>query len=82
MFAGIVQAMGIVSARRERGGDVELVVAADGLDLRHTRIGDSIAVSGVCLTVTADRRREFRQRRVARNACAHHARQACAWQRA
>ena len=53
MFAGIVQAMGIVSARRERGGDVELVVAADGLDLQHTRIGDSIAVSGVCLTVTA-----------------------------
>ena len=52
MFAGIVQAQGIVSARRERGGDVELVVAAEGLDLGHARIGDSIAVSGVCLTVT------------------------------
>jgi riboflavin synthase len=52
MFAGIVQAQGIVSARRERGGDVELVVAADGLDLGHACIGDSIAVSGVCLTVT------------------------------
>ena len=52
MFAGIVQAQGTVSARRERGGDVELVVAADGLDLGHARIGDSIAVSGVCLTVT------------------------------
>lgn len=52
MFAGIIQAIGTLRARRERGGDIELVVAADGLDLSRVRVGDSIAVSGVCLTVT------------------------------
>jgi riboflavin synthase len=52
MFAGIIQGIGTLSARRERGGDLELRIEADGLDLGTVRIGDSIAVSGVCLTVT------------------------------
>ncbi len=52
MFGGIVQAIGIVSERHERRGDIELVIDAGGLDLASTHIGDSIAVSGVCLTVT------------------------------
>jgi riboflavin synthase len=52
MFAGIIQGIGTLSARRERGGDLELRIEANGLDLGSVRIGDSIAVSGVCLTVT------------------------------
>ncbi|HZF25937.1 MAG TPA: riboflavin synthase [Steroidobacteraceae bacterium] len=52
MFAGIVQAMGTVSERHERSGDVELVIDAGPLSLEATRLGDSIAVGGVCLTVT------------------------------
>ncbi len=52
MFSGIIQAMGTVSARRERGGDLELTIHSGALDFESVRIGDSIAVSGVCLTVT------------------------------
>jgi riboflavin synthase len=52
MFAGIVQAVGSIRARNERGGDVELIIDAGDLSLQSTRLGDSIAVSGVCLTVT------------------------------
>ena len=52
MFAGIVQAVGNLKSRNERGGDVELIVDAGSLPLQGTRIGDSIAVGGVCLTVT------------------------------
>lgn len=52
MFTGIVQAMGSVRALHPKGGDVELVIDADALDLSAAAIGDSIAVSGACLTVT------------------------------
>ncbi|HKE44188.1 MAG TPA: riboflavin synthase [Steroidobacteraceae bacterium] len=52
MFAGIIQAVGTISERREHGGDVELTIDAGTLSLDATRIGDSICVSGVCLTVT------------------------------
>jgi riboflavin synthase len=52
MFAGIVQAVGNIKSRNERGGDVELIVDAGSLPLQGTRVGDSIAVSGACLTVT------------------------------
>jgi riboflavin synthase len=52
MFTGIVQAMGSVRALHPKGGDVELVVDAGALDLSAAAIGDSIAVSGACLTVT------------------------------
>jgi riboflavin synthase len=52
MFTGIVQAMGSVRALHPKGGDVELVIDVDALDLSAAAIGDSIAVSGACLTVT------------------------------
>ncbi len=50
MFTGIIQAVGCIAAREERGGDVRLVVDAASLDLGDVRTGDSIAVAGVCLT--------------------------------
>jgi len=52
MFTGIVQTMGRVAAVKEKGGDVELVIEAPGLDLISVALGDSIACSGCCLTVT------------------------------
>lgn len=51
MFTGIVQAVGRIAGRTVRGGDVRLVVEAATLGLDDVAIGDSIAVSGVCLTV-------------------------------
>lgn len=52
MFTGIVQSTGQVVACNAKSGDVELAIAAQGLDLSGARVGDSIAVSGVCLTIT------------------------------
>lgn len=52
MFTGIVQAVGEVRAITPRGGDVELLIGVGGLSLDAVAIGDSISVSGCCLTVT------------------------------
>jgi riboflavin synthase len=52
MFTGIVQAIGEVRALTPRGGDVELLIGAGTLGLEGVAIGDSISVSGCCLTVT------------------------------
>ncbi len=51
MFTGIVQDIGRIVAREPRGGDVRLRIAVGRLPLAGVRAGDSIAVSGVCLTV-------------------------------
>ena len=53
MFTGIVQAVGRVARLEPRGGDVRLHVDTAGLDLADVQPGDSIAVSGVCLTAVA-----------------------------
>ena len=52
MFTGIVMAAGRVVAAEDRGGDVEIGVEGPGAVIQPLRVGDSIAVSGVCLTVT------------------------------
>jgi riboflavin synthase len=52
MFSGIVQGIGSVSVLQARGGDVVLDIAAGRVSLRDSKIGDSVAVSGVCLTIT------------------------------
>jgi riboflavin synthase len=52
MFTGIVQAIGEVRAITPRNGDVELLIGAATLRLDGVAIGDSISVSGCCLTVT------------------------------
>ena len=51
MFTGIVQAVGEVRRLERRRGDVHLHIASGALDLADVRSGDSIATSGVCLTV-------------------------------
>ncbi|MGD8349152.1 MAG: riboflavin synthase [Gammaproteobacteria bacterium] len=50
MFTGIVKAVGSISGKQDRDGDMRLVIDCGGLDLAGTRAGDSIAVNGVCLT--------------------------------
>jgi len=50
MFTGLIQAVGRIAAREDRGGDARLTVVADAPFLAHLRPGDSVAVSGVCLT--------------------------------
>ena len=59
MFTGIVQDMGRIVALEPRGGDVRLRVAVERLPLDAVRSGDSIAVSGVCLTVVEHDARGF-----------------------
>ena len=51
MFTGIIQAIGEVAALEPRGEDLRLRIRTGKLDLGPVRIGDSIATSGVCLTV-------------------------------
>jgi riboflavin synthase len=53
MFTGIIQAVGRLGRPEARGGDLRLRVEAGGLDLSAAQLGESIAVSGVCLTVVA-----------------------------
>ncbi len=50
MFTGIIQAVGRIGELRSVGGDVRLKIETGELDLSDTKLGDSIAVSGVCLT--------------------------------
>jgi riboflavin synthase len=53
MFTGIVQAIGTIARVEPRGGDVRIVIDTDGLDTSDVAIGDSVSVSGVCLTAVA-----------------------------
>ena len=51
MFTGIIQSVGEVAALEPKGADLRLRIRTGKLDLGDVRIGDSIATSGVCLTV-------------------------------
>lgn len=51
MFTGIIEGLGSLIATEARGGDVRLRIAAGSLPFDDARMGESIAVNGVCLTV-------------------------------
>lgn len=53
MFTGIIQAVGRITDITPRGEDYALTIATAELDMQDVQLGDSIAVNGVCLTVTA-----------------------------
>lgn len=56
MFTGIIEAVGVIASIQpcEKGqGGLSLIISAQQLDLSDVAPGDSIAVNGVCLTVTA-----------------------------
>jgi riboflavin synthase len=58
MFTGIIQGSGKVKRLTMKGADAVLEVEA-GTDLNDVSIGDSIAVNGACLTVTAKTKSTF-----------------------
>ncbi|MFD1259906.1 riboflavin synthase [Entomomonas asaccharolytica] len=51
MFTGIIEAVGNIQQLQPLQGDLRLQVATGKLDLADVKLGDSIAVNGVCLTV-------------------------------
>lgn len=53
MFTGIVTGIGSLVSREMRGGDARLRIGAGTLEFAGVHDGESIAVNGVCLTVTA-----------------------------
>ena len=52
MFTGIIQAIGSIQEIHSSDDGVILKINSNTLDLIDSKIGDSIAVNGVCLTVT------------------------------
>lgn len=52
MFTGIIEATGTIVAMAAKGGDLELTIHSEQLDMSDVNLGDSIATNGVCLTVT------------------------------
>ncbi len=56
MFTGIIEALGTIisveSSAADSGRSAILAVDTGSLTVAETRVGDSIAVNGVCLTVT------------------------------
>ena len=50
MFTGIIESIGTIGAMTPKGGDVRVLVETGKLDLADVKLGDSIAVNGVCLT--------------------------------
>ncbi len=59
MFTGIVAGLGRVRSLEAVGGDRRIVIAAGQLDMAGVHAGDSICVSGVCLTALDPDERGF-----------------------
>lgn len=53
MFTGIIEALGKVRQVSPKDKDLVLSIDTGVLDLNDVKLGDSIAVNGVCLTVVA-----------------------------
>lgn len=59
MFTGIIQAQGTLTRIEPRGGDHRLSIHSDALPFDAIRLGDSIAVNGICLTAVELGTRSF-----------------------
>ncbi|HEV7165019.1 MAG: riboflavin synthase [Gammaproteobacteria bacterium] len=59
MFTGIIQAVGKVEALTPTGGDIRIAIDTGILPMESVRLGDSISVSGCCLTVIEKRAKGF-----------------------
>ena len=59
MFTGIIQALGKIDALTPQGGDMRLSIGTGELPMQDVKVGDSICVSGCCLTVIARREHCF-----------------------
>ncbi|MCG8563811.1 MAG: riboflavin synthase [Desulfobacterales bacterium] len=58
MFTGIIESFGTIKRIESAGEGKRLLIGCD-LDLTETRIGDSIAVNGACLTAVRLGKHEF-----------------------
>ncbi|AGT32611.1 riboflavin synthase subunit alpha [Geobacillus genomosp. 3] len=58
MFTGIIEEVGTVEQMRQTGDAIVMTIGAKRV-LEDVRLGDSIAVNGVCLTVTSFTSRQF-----------------------
>jgi len=52
MFTGIISSTGIVAGSENKNGDLVLLISVPDTNFDGLEIGDSISVSGVCLTAT------------------------------
>jgi riboflavin synthase len=59
MFTGLIQAVGRIHSLDLRGGDLRLTIEVGSLPMDDIVLGESIAVSGCCLTVVAFDARSF-----------------------
>jgi riboflavin synthase len=59
MFTGIIEALGKIKRMQNTGGDMGLEIATGRLDMSDVKLGDSIAVNGVCLTAIECSRSSF-----------------------
>ncbi len=58
MFTGIIEDMGVVKKKVKRGVDAQLEIDTK-MNLDDVKVGDSIAISGACLTVTDIKKETF-----------------------
>ena len=72
MFTGIIQSIGRIAAIEGDEQDIRLRIEAGKLPLDAVALGDSIATSGVCLTVTELTGRWLLGGRVSRDAVPDH----------
>ncbi len=59
MFTGIIESFGTIRRIESKGEGKALSIRCD-LDLSTTRVGDSIAVNGACLTAVSIEKHEFK----------------------
>jgi len=59
MFTGLIEGIGRLALRENRGGDARVTVDVGSLPFADVQLGESIAVNGVCLTVVAFDARSF-----------------------
>ncbi|WP_390409325.1 riboflavin synthase [Lacticaseibacillus jixiensis] len=53
MFTGIIQGIGRIVETNVQGETAVLTIATPLTAAEHSRIGDSVAIDGICLTITA-----------------------------
>ena len=52
MFTGLIQSVGQVVDVQNKSGDLEFTIATKFNNMSDVELGDSIAINGICLTVT------------------------------
>ena len=60
MFTGLIQSIGEITELKRDSNDLRIRIDSRGLDMGIVKLGDSIAVNGVCLTVVGFDNSSFR----------------------